>query len=231
MYTVLLDSAYLYHPSLDGYELTEPELNLEVNTSGSLQFTIYPSHPLFGAIKRLKSVVEVYDDGEFIFRGRPLNDTYKIDKSQTILCEGDLAFLNDTQMPPYSHTGSIEDLLTKYINNHNSQATSDRQFTLGYVTVTDPNNTIVRSSINYVNTWQEVKSKLIDSLGGYIRVRRLGDVNYIDYLHDSPTISGQSIELTKNMLDYQQTIDVSDIATVIIPLGAKLKRRRRQRAR
>lgn len=222
MYTVLLDGAYLYHPKLEDYKLTDAVLDLEVNTSGSLEFTIFPSHPLFGAIKRLKSVVEVYDDGELIFRGRPLNDTYKIDKSQTILCEGDLAFLNDSQMPPYSHTGSIEDLLMKYINNHNSQVTSDRQFTLGHVTVTDPNNTIVRSSINYVNTWQEVKSKLIDSLGGYIRVRRLGDVNYIDYLHDSLTISGQSIELTKNMLDYQQTIDVSEIATVIIPLGAKL---------
>ena len=42
-------------------------------------------------------------------------------------------------------------------------------------------------------------------------------------MHDSFTISGQSIELTKNILDYQQAIDVSEIATVLIPLGAKLE--------
>ena len=187
MYTVTLDGAYLHHPKIEEYKITDAVLNLEVNKAGMFEFTIFPNHPLFGAIRRLKSVIEVYDDGVLIFRGRPLNDTYNLYKDQTIQCEGDLAYFNDSILRPYNFNGSIENYLYMVIESHNSQVGDDKKFTLGDVTVTDPNDYIVRANSDYVKTWDEIKSKLIDNLGGYIRVRRVNNINFIDYLHDSFT--------------------------------------------
>ena len=61
-----------------------------------------------------------------------------------------------------------------------------RNSLLGDVTVTDPNDYIVVAK-HMRKCWDEIKSKLIDNLGGYIRVRRVNNINFIDYLHDSFT--------------------------------------------
>lgn len=222
MYTVTLDNYLLHDPEIQEYQIYGGKINLEVNKSGNFQFTIYTSNPNYGNIQRLKSIIEVYDGGELIFRGRPLNDTTGMQKQVTIFCEGELAYLNDSVLDPYDFSGSITQYLQNAIDSHNSQVESKKQFQLGVVTVTDPNNYIVRSNIAHVSTWEEIKAKLIDNLGGYLRVRRVGKVNYLDYLSDSTQLTNQTIELTKNILSYQQEVKAQDIVTVMIPLGAKL---------
>lgn len=113
--------------------------------------------------------------------------------------------------------------MTQLINNHNAQVDAPKQFTLGNVTVTDPNNTIVRSDINYTKTWEVIDKKLIDLLGGHIIVRHQNGVNYIDYLTDYTTISNQKIEFAKNLLDMKRKRKGQDIITAVIPVGAKIK--------
>lgn len=224
MYTVLLDGAYLYHPNLKDYQISEAKIELAVNTSGSFDFTIYPTNPLYGSLRRLVSVIEVYDDDVLIFRGRPLNDTTALYRNQDIQCEGDLAFLHDSTCLPYAYSGGIQGYLELLVQGHNSQVDDAKQFVVGNVTVTDPNNTIVRSNIDPVSTWDEMSDKLFNSsLGGYLMVRREGTINYLDYLADSTSISSQTIEIGKNILDYQEEVKAKDIVTVLVPYGAKLK--------
>lgn len=222
MYQVLCDNNLLFDHGVDDLKIINPRLTLEVNKVGRFDFTIYPTHPLYGLIQKLKSVIEVYQDGVLLFRGRPLNETMRFDKSKDITCEGDLAFFNDTIMRPYNFTGSISDFLQTIITSHNAQAGADKQFTLGNVTVTDPNNLIVRSSISHDNSWSVINDKLISSLGGYIIIRRQSNINYIDYLVDSPYQSLQTIELGKNLLDVIRETRSDDIITALIPLGARL---------
>ena len=64
----------------------------------------------------------------------------KTSKYQTIQCEGDLAYFNDSILRPYNFNGSIENYLYMVIESHNSQVGDDKKFTLGDVTVTDPND-------------------------------------------------------------------------------------------
>lgn len=221
MYLVTIDNNLLHDPRIKDYQILNPVLSLEVNKTHSFNFTIYPNNPMFNSIERLKSIIEVYDDGELIFRGRPLNDTADFNKATTIQCEGELAYLNDSTMEPYSYFGNVRGLLELYIDNHNAQVDASKQFTLGVVNVAGD---FVRSNIEYTNTWEELSTKTFGSgMGGYLRLRRENNINYIDYLNDSPYISGQTIELSKNLLDYEKTVKASDIVTVLIPLGAKLK--------
>lgn len=100
---------------------------------------------------------------------------------------------------------------------------ASKQFQLGNVTVTDPNDTIVRSSIDYEDTWTVINKKLLDLNGGYIITRTEGGVTYIDYLEDFTLLAPQRITFAKNLLDLKQIHKGEDIATALIPLGAKLK--------
>lgn len=96
-----------------------------------------------------------------------------------------------------------------------------KMFAVGQVTVTDSNDSLYRYT-NYENTLQCIKEKLIKRLGGHLRIRKVDGVKYIDYLADFPNTNEQVIRFGKNLLDFSTTIDATDIATAIIPLGGKL---------
>ena len=227
MYRVYCDNQLIYHTKLSQLKLINPTVNLELNKTGSFTFTIYPTHPYIGSLNKLKSIIKVYQDDNIIFRGRILNDVQGWHNEKQVTCEGELAFLVDSIQRPYdfksgdNHT-TIKDLFTFYINNHNEQVDEDHQFIVGNITVTDPNNYIVRSDSTYMNTWDSINEKLINSYGGYLWVRHEADGNYIDYLADFNTISSQTIKFGKNLIDLSRTTKGQDIATAIIPLGAKL---------
>ena len=227
MYKVYCDEYLIYDTRLSQLNLINPSLSLELNKTGSFTFTIYPSHPYFSRLNKLKSIIKVYQDDYLLFRGRILNDKQGWHNEKQVTCEGELAFLLDSIQRPYDfmsgglHT-TVSDLFTFFINNHNLQVEEEHQFRVGRITVTDPNNYIVRADSNYTNTWDSINNKLIDSLGGYLWVRHETDGNYIDYLADFNTISSQAIEFGKNLIDLSKTTKGEDIATAIIPLGAKI---------
>ena len=220
MFSVYLDGGLLYAPQA-GRVVSSPKLSLEAGKAGSFSCLIPPSNPLYGKVNRLTSIIEVYKDNRLLWRGRVYSEALNFYKQLTITCEGELAYLNDSIAQPYSFSGSVSDYVQMLITQHNSQVQAAKRLTLGTVTVTDPNDYITRASSDYPGTWSEMSTKCVTLLGGYFRVRREGDVNYLDYLADSDQTSTQTIELTKNLLDLTKSYDSDDIATVLIPLGAK----------
>ena len=223
MYKVYCDSFLLYHSKLENLKIFNASVELELNKTGSFDFTIYPDHPYYNRIKKLKSIITVFQDDFMIFRGRLLDEDIGWHNEKHITCEGELSFLLDSIQRPYSFTGSIWDFLSMLITFHNAQVDPEKRFTLGNVTVTDPNDYIVRSDIDYVNTWEVIEKKLIELLGGYIIIRHEDGINYLDYLEEINLLAAQSVKFGKNLMDLKRIRKGEDIATVIIPLGAKLK--------
>lgn len=223
MYTVIVDGNVLYDARFDDYQILDAKVQLEVNKSGSFEFSVYPTNPTYDNIQKLKSHIKVYQDGVLIFGGRVLNDVVRFDKRKDVYCEGYLAYFNDSIVRPYTFNGTITEYLQLIVNEHNAQVGIDKQFTIGDVTVTDPNDYIVRSNITHTKSWIELKAKLLDTLGGFLIVRVENDIKYLDYLEDSIYMSTQKIELGKNLLDTIQETRSDDIITALIPLGAKLQ--------
>ena len=221
MYTIHVDGNLLYSPLLidDGYLVLNPKLTLELGKSGSLTFLLPPNNPLYDGIQKLKSMVIVYQDSEEIFRGRVLHDEKDFYNRKNVYCEGELAFLLDSQQRPYSFQGDISDLYMKFINAHNAQVEEEKRFYVGEITVTDPNNYINRSNIYYNNTWDEISDKLIASHGGYLRPRLKDGKRYLDYVKAYGKVNSQVIEFGVNMLDISEYITAEDVFTVLIPLG------------
>lgn len=223
MYRVYCDKHLLYHTSLHRMKIFDPSLELELNKTGSFTFSIYSDHPYYSTLRKLKSIVEVWQDEFLLFRGRVLDDEINFYNGKSVTCEGELAFLLDSIVRPYDFTGSISEFLQMLIDSHNAQVEAEKRFVLGNVTVTDPNDYIVRSDIDYVSTWEVIEKKLLELLGGYLIVRHVDGVAYIDYLAEITLLAPQKIAFAKNLLDLQRIRKGADIATALIPLGAKLK--------
>lgn len=204
----------------DALTLAEAKLDLEVGKAGSFTFKIYPTNIGYNYFQKFKSYVSLYREDRLIFSGRVLEEKKGFSNEKTIICEGLLAMLNDSIIRPFSFQGTITEFLTMLIGNHNSQVSEDKQFTLGTVTVTDPNNYIARSREGY-NSTMALFDDTVSTLGGYFVVRPENGVLYIDYLEDFTAESGQEVNFGENLLDITKESSGTELITALIPLGAE----------
>lgn len=226
MYKVYVDDDLVYQPLIKELSLESAAVTQEVNYAGTFVYKMRSNNTYYGQEQKLKSIVKVYNNNNLIFRGRVLNSTMGFYKSRTVTCEGALSFLLDSIQRPYEFSGTPEELFEQFLDSHNEQMANEpgKQFVKGIVTVTDPNDYIVRSDSTYLTTRESMTKKLVDLCGGYIRVRYDEDeVAYLDYLEDFTTINSQTVEFGKNLLDLEEIIKGQDIATCIIPLGATVE--------
>lgn len=231
MYRIYADEELVYSPELinDGYDVINPKLTLELNKAGSLVFTMTTKNVMYNKLQKLKTTIKVYSGitksrDNLIWRGRVLHDEKDFYNRKQVYCEGELAFLNDSVIRPYSYSNSVSYVLREYLAQHNSQVSSDRQFAMGEVSVTDNNDYIVRSSIQYPNSLNEMTEKLINILGGYFKVGfRHADENdrVLNYVTQYGKISNQVIKFGENLLDIAEFIDATNVFTILIPLGKK----------
>jgi phage minor structural protein len=226
MYTIYINDRVLYSPLLcnEGYIIFSPALKLSLNKAGSFSFTIPTSNPEYGNIQKLKTVIKVYSDSEMIFEGRVLHDEANYYLMKQVYCEGELSYLLDSIVRPYSYTGSIKKLFTKLIDEHNNQVDSEKKFSVGNITVKAKASTgnITRSTSLYPNTFDELTEKFPNSmLGGYLKIRHENGNRYLDYLEESGPISSQNIEFGNNLLDFSEYVSADEVFTVLIPLGEK----------
>lgn len=225
---VYCDDHLLYRNDLEDYKLIDPSLVLELNKAGSFTFTIYPTHPRYGRLEKLKSIITVQKDDKLYFRGRILNDTVGWFNEKKVVCEGELAFLVDSIQRPFkfpadeNSTATPAAYFSYLITNHNEQVDEAHQFTVGTVTVTDSNDYIARSDIEYSTTLQLLKEGLISTHGGYLWPDYDTDgKRRLNYLSDFNIAGNQSVEFGQNLLDISTERKGEDIATAILPLGKR----------
>ena len=233
MYQIKCDDYVLYDPRIDELKLLNPKCTLEVNTVGGASFTILKEHPYYDKLKKLKSVFEIRQDNQVIFRGRMTNDSLDLYNRLNVDLEGVLAFANDSIIEPFEFpknfpdatqsTNIVEYFLRWILEQHNTQVETWKQLKLGRVTVSDPNNYVTRSSTEYDTTWGTLKSKLLDSaLGGYLIVRYEDDGNYIDYVSDFELTNTQVITFGENLLDITSQSDGTTTYSAILPRGGEV---------
>ena len=220
IYTVKLNGTDMYSLDVKEKLLINPKVSEQINVSASFDFTLPPMHQQYNSIKPLKGTINVYEDGDLIFTGRPVD--YKTDfwKNKTWHCEGPLAYLNDSIQEPWeSDDTDTTEFLTHLINCHNRQVADDRKLTVGRVTV-NVGKKLYRK-LNYESTWNCVNNMLLNAEGGYIFIRHENGVNHIDYLAEMPYQTNQPIKFGMNLLDFSTNFSADDIVTVLYPFGRK----------
>lgn len=221
-YRVLCDGYVLHDSNLEQFTLISPKADVEVNKSGEFNFQILNNHPYYDKIINKKSYIEIYENGKWLWGGRPIKVNTSLKLAKTVTCEGELSFLHDSnQRLAEYHNISVRDYFTSIISKHNEMVGEDKQFTVGNVTVEDTNDSLYRYS-NYEDTFDTIQEKLIDKLGGYILIRHENGVRYIDYLKEYPYVINQMIQIGSNIIDLSLEDNSSDTISAMIPLGKKM---------
>jgi hypothetical protein len=200
-----------------------------INTIDSFSLSMLPSNDGFNKIQDYKTLVTVYDTirnryeyyGRFLYSKVSMSDSGKITKEA--ICESFFGFLCDS-MQDYveEQNWTVDGLLRHVLSVHNSQVEPHKRFEIGEVTVTDPNDNLY-VGIQRENTWNTLKSKLIDKLGGELRFRVVDGVIYLDYLERIGETLTTEIALSKNMKAITREDNPSSYISRLIPLGAKIK--------
>ena len=213
--------SYTLHNQKAGkLKVLEPRLSLSLNKTGALTFKIIPLHPYYDTLKKLSSIIEVYEDKELIYEGRVLTDEKDFYNVRSIGCEGSLSYLIDSIQRPFSMSGNIKSFLTSMIETHNSQVEVRKRFELGTINITDENNELVRTSSALDTTWNILKKFLLDIHGGYLWVQYSDGKKILNYTYDLGGYNDQTIRFGVNLLDLTQYQDATNIITCLIPYGA-----------
>lgn len=217
-------ATYILHDQRDRkLRVLEPRLSMTINKSGGLTFRIPEKHLHYQTLKKLRSVIEVWEDGALIYEGRILSDEADMYNTKSVTCEGSLSYLIDSIQRPFSKTGTIHDFLSGMIDSHNSQVEERKQFILGSVNVTNENNELKRENTTLDNTWNILKTYLVDVHGGILWVSYQDGKKYLNYTYDMGGYNDQQIRFGVNLLDLTKYQDATNVVTCLIPYGADVE--------
>ena len=230
MYQIVIDNhdgeRYILHDSRSNkVRVTDAECTMELNKTGTLTFTINPTHKNFDKIYKLKSEIYLFQDDECIFCGRVLNDETNLYNFKTVVCEGMLAYLLDSvqRAKAYSITSDdkIKTYLTDILNIHNSQVDESKQFGVGDISEVDTSETFYKISSDE-DTLTTLNNDLVESYNHTYLFATFKDGKKVINFRNSKDLprNNQVIQLGKNLLSLNKQLKGEEIATAIIPLGA-----------
>ena len=225
MYTLYSDGNLLFAPRFDEYTVEAPTMTQEANKIDALTFTVYPNHPCYGGISQITSTLSVYNEGTLIKQFRPSYSKRVFRNGIQYKCEGILARLNDFKFRPFDYAGTLEGFVDAVLDSYNARVEANgetwKNILKGRILVTDNNDYVHYSSVDYLGHWDVLQSRLVDTHGGYFIERYEGNAVYLDYLRDEDLYtSTQSIVFGENLTDLFIETDSNESFSVLVPTGA-----------
>ena len=204
----------------------------DISSYDSFEFSILPNHKNYNDLNLYNTFIKVYrpiENDKLIFEGRIINISDSMDSSgvlsKVVTCEGLEGFLHDSmQSFGEYHDMSPRDFLQKLIDIHNTQVDSFKKIVLGTVNVTNSTDNVYRYTEDDKDTYDTIQDKLVDRLGGEIKIRHENGQLILDYVQRNGKQSLQGIVLAKNLLSLTRNINIEDFWTVLKPLGASIDR-------
>ena len=172
-YTIYAGSDLIYNPRIIGengealFKVLEPALKESTESFSTLTFSALKGSPAYDTCTELTPRIKVYNGADLYWAGRVLNVTPDIYDKREYYVEDFLGTLLNTIYRPFSFEGTVADFMEILVNNHNEQSNEEDRFSSVVCDITDE---IRRSSEGYDTTWSVIKSKLLDSVGGFIWV-------------------------------------------------------------
>lgn len=220
MIEVYADGVTVYDSRLEEYALSGLTVTTGLNKGGTAELIMPPGHPGYDSFVSYKTIVEVYRDGELLFRGRALYLSDDFYNCRTVTCEGERCFLRDSLMRPYLFQDTPAAIFAELIAWHNTQVEAAKQFKVGTVTVTDVND-YVRLESQSAEQIADALDKLVERCGGYIVFTTDDEGQRVANWYETLGYrSGQAIEFGENLLDFARSQSGTDMATRIHPYGA-----------
>ena len=229
MIQLYVDDVLVYDSRVKETALLGLNAQLGLNKGGAATFILPPTHPAYndfndnanGGFNNYRSIVKIYRDGKLRFRGRVLYPTDDFTLTRTITCEGERCFLRDGIHRPHTYNDTPANIFTNVIGLYNAQVNAPKQFVVGTIDDRIGTDAIVLEN-EEAETFLATVDKLVEMCGGQIvfTPNHAGQ-RVINWYADVSYSNNQTIEFGENLVDFSRTSANTDLATVIIPYGAK----------
>lgn len=210
-------------------KLENGKINQEVGLIPTFSFSFYPDNPAFGNVQPYRTLITVFNTKtkKMEFEGRALDYSESMDVDGIILndfkAEGELAYLTDSVQAHVEFRGTVQQALETQVNRHNSMVEDYKYFEVGIVEVEDPNDYLYFYLKQDETTLDSIERTLINKLGGELRVRKEGNVRYLDYLNFDGDFGTTEIRLRSNLKSMSRDIDPTDVIPRLVPLGTRIE--------
>ena len=220
-YRVLLDGIDIYDPAQLLLTFSSPHAVCGLSDAGSFDFVMPKGHIFYDNVVPYGSTIEVFEDGQSIFYGRPTLPKTDFYGNKQIHCEGALAFLNDVIVPPIKVSGGEKITMKEYITilfdyYNNTCRREDRKLVLGSVNLQSDQE--AKHVWNYETCFDILRQGILPYTGSYTITRRALGVTYIDFVYRFNTSINQPIKLASNLLDMTKT--GQEFYTAVMAKGA-----------
>lgn len=217
-YTGYVDGALLFGGVRNQqYNLLSGQISTELNAADQFNFTLPSDNPMLGSIAPRKSIVDVYNNGNLIFRGTVDSVTKNFDGSRSYTAVGVLALLKDALIKPMQSV-TVSAALTAMLTKHNSVVGNTAcKIVLGTV---EPTGTVTIGDADkdWMLSAGDALIALLAAKGGYIRLRYTPDTVYLDYLNTHTRNDSQRIDLS-NLIDISEQINTDSIVSRVYARG------------
>lgn len=223
MIQIYTNDVLTYDSRLEGYDLVGLTVTTALNKGGTANITMPPGHPAYTAYTEYSSLVQIMRDGVLVFRGRALYVSDDFYRQRTVVCEGELCFFQDAISRPYLYQDSPAAVFAAVVQDYNTQVEERKQFQVGTVTVTDPND-YIRLESETAETALATLNKLLSRCGGYIIFTTNDTGQRVANWYEVPGYrSSQEIDLDLggNLLSFARDGANTNLATALVPYGAK----------
>lgn len=232
MYSIYADGVCLYNDTypMDEYKVSSPRLKIADSAAGSLEMVLPPTNICYDTLRRMKTTIIVKRYEDEIWEGRIVEDSYNFFNDRSVYCEGALAYFNDTCQPQREYADITHtDFLQNVIDVHNSKVTDNRKIYYDFQNVDA--GVIDRRVTNYEKTLETLNNYCKDYSCHMRLVRRRVNIGtdedpiyetrkFLQFFKGPVSTSIQTVEFGKNLLDYSANFNMSELATVVLPLGA-----------
>lgn len=211
-----------------GNKIVHGEIKQAVNSIHELEFSIPLDHTMYQKMVQFKSIIEVVNlrDNEVEFVGRVLTMTNEMSTNgfvQKVVCEDFLSYLHDSaQWFQKLPNKGAEDYLKIIFESANVQIEEYKRITPRNITVQSRSDRPFRY-IGYDSSWDTVRERIINNIGGYLTLREFNTRLYVDWTKDIGVTKESPIKLGQNIKSASREVDFDGLATIIVPIGADLQ--------
>ena len=211
-----------------GNKIVHGEIKQAVNSIHELEFSIPLDHTMYQKMVQFKSIIEVVNlrDNEVEFVGRVLTMANEMSTNgfvQKVVCEDFLSYLHDSaqwfQKLPNRGSGDYFKII---FESANVQIEEYKRITPRNITVQSRSDRPFRY-IGYDSSWDTVRERIINNIGGYLTLREFNTRLYVDWTKDIGVTKESPIKLGQNIKSASREVDFDGVATIIVPIGADLQ--------
>lgn len=223
------DETQIHNPNVNSLKLETGSIKKEINKIDSFNLSFFHNNPAYGKMKPFKTLINVLNTktGIYEFEGRVLSpaETMTDDGLHTYAyqCEGELAYLHDSQQQHMEFRGTPKELVSHLINYHNSQVEEYKRFEVGLVEVTTSTDNLYVYLSAERSTYEEIEDKMLDRVGGELQIRKEDGIRYLDVLEHIGGDKSTEIRIAKNLKSMSRSVDPTEIITRLTPLGTRIE--------